>query len=59
MRGEQVEPNDVLSVLAERFGTSTRHIMMNNWGLTDQLAVGSHICVIPNSCVTAEHVVRT
>jgi len=54
----EVEPNDVLSVLAERFGTSIKHIMMNNWGLTENLAVGAHICVIPNSCVTAEHVVR-
>lgn len=57
--GVQIEPNDVLSVLAERFGTSIRHIQLNNWGLSEQLTVGQHICIIPNSCVTAEHVVRT
>jgi len=55
----EIEPNDVLSVLAERFGTSIRHIQLNNWGLSEQLTVGQHICIIPNSCVTAEHVVRT
>ena len=58
----EVEPNDALSVLADRFGTSIKHIKMNNWdlgSLTDaQLPLGKSICVIPNSCVTAEHVVR-
>mmetsp|Transcript_70221 Transcript_70221/g.146342 ORF Transcript_70221/g.146342 Transcript_70221/m.146342 type:complete len:903 (-) Transcript_70221:2273-4981(-) len=55
----EVEPNDALAVLAERFGTSIKHIMMNNWDLEDTLEIGKHICVIPNSCVTAQHVLRT
>mmetsp|Transcript_26208 Transcript_26208/g.64711 ORF Transcript_26208/g.64711 Transcript_26208/m.64711 type:complete len:915 (-) Transcript_26208:860-3604(-) len=58
----QVEPSDSLSALAQRFGTTVAHIRMNNWdmvGMTDQgLMVGMHICVIPNSCVTAVNVQR-
>ena len=29
----QVEPNDAMAVLAERFGTSIKHVRMNNWDL--------------------------
>jgi len=58
----EVEPNDAMAVLAERFGTSIKHIKVNNWDLArmpDQdLPLGKSICIIPNSCVTAEHVVR-
>jgi hypothetical protein len=58
----QVEPNDALSVLADRFGTSIRHIQMNNWDLTNithsGLPVGKEICIIPSSCKTAANVVR-
>jgi len=28
-----VEPNDAMAVLAERFGTSIKHLRMNNWDL--------------------------
>ena len=59
----QVEPSDILSALAQRFGTTMAHIRMNNWdmGATPDTAlqVGQHICVIPNSCVTAVNVQRT
>ena len=30
---QQVEPNDAMAVLAERFGTSIKHLRMNNWDL--------------------------
>jgi len=58
----EVEPNDAMAVLAERFGTSIKHIRMNNWDLAQMsdamLPLGKSICVIPNSCVTAAHVQR-
>jgi hypothetical protein len=56
----QIEPNDALSVLADRFGTSMMHIQMNNWDMTNVTAaglpVGKEICIIPSSCVTAANV---
>ena len=61
----EVEPNDAMSVLADRFGTSIKHIRLNNFDLAhaaapgDNIQVGSSICLIPNSCVTAKHNVPT
>jgi hypothetical protein len=56
----QVEPNDALSVLADRFGTSIMHIQRNNWDITNitdsGLPVGKEICIIPSSCKTAANV---
>jgi len=56
----QVEPNDALAVLADRFGTTIMHIQMNNWDLTNVsasgLPVGMEICIIPSSCQTAANV---
>lgn len=58
----EVEPNDAMAVLAERFGTSIKHVRMNNWDLAQMsdamLPLHKSICVIPNSCVTAAHVQR-
>ena len=58
--GAQVEPNDALAVLADRFGTTIMHIQMNNWDLTNVsasgLPVGMEICIIPSSCQTAANV---
>ena len=50
----QIELNNALSVLADRFGTSIMHIQINNWDLTSitaaGLLVGKEMCVIPSSC---------
>jgi len=58
----EVEPNDAMAVLAERFGTSIKHLQMNNWDLAqmsnNMLPLHKSICVIPNSCVTAVNVQR-
>eukprot|EP00292_Cryptomonas_paramecium_P002047 CAMPEP_0113684128 /NCGR_PEP_ID=MMETSP0038_2-20120614/13784_1 /TAXON_ID=2898 /ORGANISM="Cryptomonas paramecium" /LENGTH=1026 /DNA_ID=CAMNT_0000603749 /DNA_START=237 /DNA_END=3319 /DNA_ORIENTATION=+ /assembly_acc=CAM_ASM_000170 len=56
----QVEPNDALSALATRFGTTVASIQANNWDLgnvTDTgLTLGKSICVIPSSCKTAANI---
>jgi len=56
----EVEPNDAMAVLAERFGTKVEHIQQNNWDLArgTTLPLSKSICIIPNSCVTAAHVQR-
>ena len=58
----QVEPNDAMAVLADRFGTTIKHLQMNNWDLAHMpaamLPLHKSICVIPNSCVTAVNVQR-
>jgi len=53
----QIEPHDSVASLAQRFGTSDKHIYMNNWDVArippEQIPVGYTICIIPNSCVSA------
>ena len=39
----QVEPNDAMAVLAERFGTSIKHINLNNFDLAHSPPPGSQI----------------
>ncbi|EKX45005.1 hypothetical protein GUITHDRAFT_152823 [Guillardia theta CCMP2712] len=53
----QIEPHDSVASLAQRFGTSDKHIYMNNWDIArtppELIPVGYTICIIPNSCVSA------